>query len=278
MPLRPSWSLLICSQFGAPGRACRPRLAEHVRMATDQLGRDRPRRRRPVALAPLRQQQRQEGGLKQQVAELVQQLLRVAQLRRLGHLVGLLQRVWHDRKRRLLPVPGAVAAQPGGQPHQRDHGVARHQRRQRVAVRHGWHVRRGRLQPHEPLARGRRHGRIAGQRQPLPAQPPCQRLVRLDAHRPGRLQRPEGRKRDQFWVTRAERNEELQPAHAARATYRRRWMRSVPACTPGAYVVSFFCSASSDWILFCSFGVSCDCSSCDRIWVFARRRISAGCP
>ena len=103
-------------------------LPEHVRVAADQLGRDAPRDLRPVAVTLLLQQESQERGLEQQVAQLVQELGGIVLLRRLGHLVGLLERVGDDRPGRLLPVPRAVPPQAGSQPHQRDHRVGCHQR------------------------------------------------------------------------------------------------------------------------------------------------------
>ena len=68
-----------------------------------------------VALALLLEEQREEVDLEEQVAELVEQLRRIARDRGVGDLVGLLDGVRDDRPGRLLPVPGTVPAQPLGQ-------------------------------------------------------------------------------------------------------------------------------------------------------------------
>src|SRR5262249_7972222 len=60
----------------------------------------------------LRKEQGQEKGLEEQVAELVQELRRVARECGIRHLVGLLDRVRHDRPRRLDAIPRAIAAEP----------------------------------------------------------------------------------------------------------------------------------------------------------------------
>ena len=80
-------------------------------MPADELRVHRARDLLEIALAALLEEQREEVDLEEQVAELVQQLGGVARQRRVGDLVGLLDRVRDDRLRRLLPVPGAVAAQ-----------------------------------------------------------------------------------------------------------------------------------------------------------------------
>jgi hypothetical protein len=54
--------------------------------------------------------ERQEKSLKEQVAELVEELLAAAGQRGVGDLVGLLDRVRNDRRRGLRAIPGAVAA------------------------------------------------------------------------------------------------------------------------------------------------------------------------
>ena len=87
------------------------RVAEDVRMAADELRVHGAGDRLEVAVPLLLEQQREEVRLEEKVAELVEQLRRVAGVRGVGDLVGLLDRVRHDRARRLLPVPGAVAAQ-----------------------------------------------------------------------------------------------------------------------------------------------------------------------
>ena len=95
----------------------RPRLgvAEDVRVPADELLVDGARDRVEVAVALLLEQQRQEEDLEQQVAELVVELGRVVGERRVGDLVGLLDRVRDDRARRLLAVPGALGPQAPGQ-------------------------------------------------------------------------------------------------------------------------------------------------------------------
>ena len=85
-------------------------VAEDVRVAADELGVHRPRHLLEVAVALLLQQQGEEVDLEEEVAELVEQLGRRSGLGRVGDLVGLLDRVRDDRPRRLLAVPGAVAA------------------------------------------------------------------------------------------------------------------------------------------------------------------------
>ena len=95
-----------------PPRRVRHRVAEHVRVAADELRVDRPGDRLEVAVPLLLEQQGEEIRLEEQVAELVEQLRRIAGVRGVGDLVRLLDRVRHDRPRRLLPVPGAVAAEP----------------------------------------------------------------------------------------------------------------------------------------------------------------------
>src|SRR4029077_20108957 len=55
--------------------------------------------------------QREEVDLVQEIAELVEQLVGPARVRRVRDLVRLLARVRHDRLGRLLAVPGTVAAQ-----------------------------------------------------------------------------------------------------------------------------------------------------------------------
>src|SRR5581483_1798656 len=53
--------------------------------------------------------------LEEKVAELVQQLLVVAGERGVRYLIGLLDRVRDDARRRLLPIPRTVPAQALGQ-------------------------------------------------------------------------------------------------------------------------------------------------------------------
>ena len=84
-------------------------VAEDVRVALHELRVHGARDRLEVARAALGQQEREEVDLEEQVAELVEQLLVGARERGVRDLVGLLDRVRHDRRRRLLAVPGTVA-------------------------------------------------------------------------------------------------------------------------------------------------------------------------
>ena len=92
-------------------RGLRLDLAEDMRVPAHELRVDAARDGLEVAVALLRQEQREEVDLEEQVAQLVEQLRVVVRERRVGDLVGLLDGVRHDRARRLLPVPGALAAQ-----------------------------------------------------------------------------------------------------------------------------------------------------------------------
>jgi hypothetical protein len=79
-------------------------------MPAHQLVVDRARDAGEVAFPSLLEQQREEEGLEEQVAELVLELARVVPERGVGDLVGLLDRVRDDRPDRLLAVPGTIAA------------------------------------------------------------------------------------------------------------------------------------------------------------------------
>jgi hypothetical protein len=85
-------------------------------VAGDELVVDPRRDRGEVAGAPLLEQEREEVRLEEEIAELVLELGVVARERSVGDLVGLLDGMRDDRARRLLAVPGTVAAQPLGQP------------------------------------------------------------------------------------------------------------------------------------------------------------------
>ena len=106
-------------------------------MAADQLLGHVARDRAEVTLAALLEQQREEVDLEQHVAELVEQLVVLAQMRSLGELVGLLDGVGDDAALVLRRVPGTVTPQPAGdllQRHQRfAHGWVR-----AAAHRDGW--------------------------------------------------------------------------------------------------------------------------------------------
>ena len=99
-------------------------LTEDVRVARDELGVDTARSRLEAAGAALLEQQREEVRLKQQVADLVEQLCVVTRERGVGDLVGLLDGVRDDRLRGLLAVPWALAAKALGQLLKLDEGVA----------------------------------------------------------------------------------------------------------------------------------------------------------
>ena len=94
--------------------------AEHPGVANAQLGGHAERDVLPRSDLGLLAEQRQEGRLEEQVAELVDQLRREAGLPHgIGDLVGLLDRVRHDRRGRLGAIPGAFAAQHRRQVEQR---------------------------------------------------------------------------------------------------------------------------------------------------------------
>ncbi len=111
-------------------------VAEDVRMARDELRVRAAGHLLEIARPTLGQELCEEIGLEEQVAELVEQLRVVACEGGVGDLVGLLDRVRHDRLLRLRAVPRAVAAQALGQPLELD---------QRV-------VKRGRLRGHYVVA------------------------------------------------------------------------------------------------------------------------------
>ena len=112
---RPASSHLIASQLRSTSRAVVGLdLAEHVRVAADQLLGDVPGDLGQVAGAALLEQQRQEVDLEQDVAELVEQLGVVAAVGGVGQLVGLLDRVRDDRALVLLAVPRALARAGAG--------------------------------------------------------------------------------------------------------------------------------------------------------------------
>jgi hypothetical protein len=77
-------------------------------MARDELVVDPFRDGREISGAPLLEQEREKVGLEEEIAELVLELRVVADERRVGDLIRLLDRVRDDRPRRLLAVPRAV--------------------------------------------------------------------------------------------------------------------------------------------------------------------------
>ena len=96
-------------------RGARLDVAEHVRVAPDELLVDRARHVLEIAGALFGEEQREEVDLEEEVAELVQQLGGRALERCVSDLVRLLDGVRDDRPRGLLAVPGALPAQPLGQ-------------------------------------------------------------------------------------------------------------------------------------------------------------------
>jgi len=87
-------------------------VAEDVRMPAHELLVDATGHLRQVAGSSLLEQECEEVDLEEEVAQLVEQLLVVAGERGVRDLVGLLDRVRDDRRRSLLAIPGALAAQP----------------------------------------------------------------------------------------------------------------------------------------------------------------------
>ena len=97
----------------APERldACRrevARVAEHVRMAADQLGRDALDDVAEIERAGLLGHPGVEHDLEQQVAELVLEVEKIAARDRVGDLIGFLDRVGRDGREILLEVPRAA--------------------------------------------------------------------------------------------------------------------------------------------------------------------------
>ena len=96
-------------------------------MACDELRVNGPRGGLEIAGAALLQEQREEVGLVEEVADLVEQLRVVAGERGVRDLVCLLDRVRHDRACRLLAVPRTFAAETLGQRLQLDERVRQRQ-------------------------------------------------------------------------------------------------------------------------------------------------------
>ena len=93
----------------SPGRA-RLSIAEDVGMPADELRVNRARRLLEVSMPLLLEEQREEVDLEQQIAELVEQLVRTIRESGVRDLVRLFDRVRHDRADRLLAVPRTVTA------------------------------------------------------------------------------------------------------------------------------------------------------------------------
>ena len=96
-------------------RALHLGLPEHVRVAADQLLAAVLGDLGERAAAALLEQQREEVHLEEHVAELVEQLGVVTGVRGGRQLVGLLDRVRHDRALVLLAIPRALHAQAAGE-------------------------------------------------------------------------------------------------------------------------------------------------------------------
>src|SRR5436309_7985851 len=114
-----------------PPRRLRLDLAEHVRVPPHQLLVHVPGHGLQSAAAFLLEEEREEIHLEQEVAELVEELGRIVREGGVGDLVRLLDRVRHDRARRLLTVPRALAPQPPGQLLEVEESL-----RERVALSH----------------------------------------------------------------------------------------------------------------------------------------------
>src|SRR5918998_365123 len=89
-------------------------LAEHVRVAADELLAASLGDRGKRAGTTLLEQEGEEVDLEEHVAELVEQLRVVARGGGVGELVGLLDGVRDNRALVLLTIPGALPAQPSG--------------------------------------------------------------------------------------------------------------------------------------------------------------------
>ena len=115
---RPSRVRLISSQLRRTASApVDLDLAEHVRVAADQLLDAVVGDRGEVAGAALLEQQRQEVDLEEDVAELVEQLRVIAGVGRVGELVGLLDGVRDDRRARPGCGPTGSRAAAAGSAH-----------------------------------------------------------------------------------------------------------------------------------------------------------------
>src|SRR3954454_9762036 len=93
-------------------RRSRLRIAEHVRMPPDELLVDPAGDLLEPRAAALLEQEREKVDLEQEVAQLVGELRVVVRRGCVCDLVRLLDRVRHDRPRRLLAVPRTVTPQP----------------------------------------------------------------------------------------------------------------------------------------------------------------------
>ncbi len=112
----------------APERldACRrevARVAEHVRMAADQLARDALDDVAEIERAGLLGHPGMEHDLEQKVAELVLEVEKIAARDRVGDLIGFLDRVGRDGREILLEVPRAARARRAQRRHDREQAL-----------------------------------------------------------------------------------------------------------------------------------------------------------
>ena len=201
---RPSWpssaepppsarsSALIRSHWRLTSDAVRAiGVAEDVRVAADDLGRDRGLDVGQVEDAGLGRQLGVEDDLEQQVAELPGELRRGARLERVVDLVGLLEQVLAQRGVGLLAIPRAAVglAQPGARSRASPTGRRRPARarpaRGRAAPSRSAAVERPR--PSSPSARAEPPDRMVGRVEPRAGR-------RAGRRRPGRA-RPGQRRR-----------------------------------------------------------------------------------
>jgi hypothetical protein len=98
----------VTQHLAGVGHFC---VREHVWMATDQLLAAVLCHLREIARTTLLEQQREKHNLEEHVPQLVEQLGVIAAMRGIGQLIGLLDRVRHDRALVLLAIPRALAAQ-----------------------------------------------------------------------------------------------------------------------------------------------------------------------
>src|SRR6185437_9633517 len=104
-----------------------PLVFEHVRVAADELLADAARDLCKIEPALLLGHARMEHHLEEQITQLLAQLVRLAALHRIGHLVGLLERIGRDGAESLLAIPGAAplrVAQPRHERQERAHRLA----------------------------------------------------------------------------------------------------------------------------------------------------------
>ncbi len=147
-------------------RRLRVHLAEDVRVPAHELLLDPARDRLQRAGAAFLEEQREEVGLEEQVAELVLELRVVQGEGRVSDLVGLLDGVRDDRPCRLLPIPGAVAPEALGQALEIEKGVG-----ERLVRTSQWPVLRSASACSRPGTSYRPRGPCASRRPTSPS--PC---------------------------------------------------------------------------------------------------------